>query len=150
MDNKYYYYHGQLNRKARGRAERIPPKRGSIKAQIFASMARSILRALKKIETTLAEMIHYAMADFSFQYLQPWKGDIRRLCDGFIAGTAAMPFSQRRKDFELKGIIGFLSFFRALCSESLSAVERELNWIFTMALPEAYRLVRMVANQYNY
>jgi hypothetical protein len=91
---------GQFNDKARGRAGRFPPKRGSIKGQIFASMAASVRHALKRIGTTLAEIIHHSNAALFCKYLQPWKGHIHPLRDGFIAGTEAVIFSQRGKDFE--------------------------------------------------
>jgi hypothetical protein len=52
---------------------RLLPKRGNIKRQILASVAASILDALKRIGTTLAEIIHYAMAASSCDNFSPGK-----------------------------------------------------------------------------
>jgi len=52
---------------------RLPLKRGNIKRQIFAAMAASILDALKKIGTNLAEIIHYAMVVSSRDICCPGK-----------------------------------------------------------------------------
>lgn len=94
---------GHVNGKARERTGGFPPKRGSIKAKIFASMAASLLHALKRIGATLAEIIHSANAAFC-KYLQLWKlGDIYRLDDGIISSTEAMILRHRGKDFDYKG-----------------------------------------------
>jgi len=67
MENKLSddYYGVVVARPGTGRVQemmgRHPPKRGNIKREIFASMAASILHALKKIGTTWVKIIRYAM-----------------------------------------------------------------------------------------
>jgi hypothetical protein len=44
--------------RAQGRMARLPPERGNIKREIFASIAAPILASLKRMGTILAKSIH--------------------------------------------------------------------------------------------
>lgn len=61
--------------KVQERMARLPPKRGNVKREIFASMAESILHALKKSGTTCLKIVRYAMAVFSCKIGCPEKAN---------------------------------------------------------------------------